>query len=236
MQGRKLYHISLTGLVCLGIGVMSAARGQIQVQNLGTAAPPGSLGGYGMTAFGTDPTAEGSSILTLASPLGGLLTFGSPVRHDIVGSDWATWSHSYSGDVYDSGAGVNSVTLGLPGSTLGFYFYAEPNDFGALWDITATAQSGTTLTINNVDANGGAVGFGFYGTSSLDYITSITVTTTDAEFAVGEFGIYSGSPGPSSVPEGGSSLLYAILGLVGCCGYGCWSGGQRRTRVGSHVS
>jgi hypothetical protein len=99
----------------------------------------------------------------------------------------------------------------MGGLTSAIYFYTEPVNFDN-FTFTATTDTGATLT-QTVNGNGGASGFGFYAAGS-DYITSITVTGTDADgFAIGEFGLN------GTVPETGSTLVYASLALLGL--FGC---------------
>jgi hypothetical protein len=161
----------------------------------GTGAPPSTLGPYTMTAFGADPQpvcpAEGSIVTGVTDPAG-TIGFTPALRHDRATiSCWATWSHGYRGDVYDntSAADPTQITITLPTGTRAFYFYAEPNVFD-VFNVTATAQDGTTSGPVPVQGNSGAQYFGFYATGTLN-LASITVTTTaDAlGLAVGEFGI-----------------------------------------------
>jgi hypothetical protein len=160
----------------------------------GTNAPPATLGGYTMTPFGLDPQPvcpdAGSTVTGVTGPAG-TVGFTPALRHDRIGGCWATWSHGYTGDVYDTTAAANptQVTLTLPVGTKAFYLYAEPNVFD-LFDVTATAQDGTTSGPVQVQGNSGAKYFGFYGTGDAE-IATITVTTTDTSgLAVGEFGIF----------------------------------------------
>jgi hypothetical protein len=164
----------------------------------GTNAPPGTLGPYTMTAFGTDSQpvcpASGSLVTGVTDPAG-TIGFSSALSHDLATiSCWATWSNGYTGDVYDdspvhTGAAVPAqVTITLPAGTNGFYFYAEPVNFSD-FTITATAQNGTTSNPVTVNGDAGAKYFGFYGTGGVT-LASITVTATDTDgFAIGEFGI-----------------------------------------------
>jgi len=158
-----------------------------------------------MTPFPLDPQPAGyTSVASVASPLGGFVAFTPNLQHALVGSDWATWSHGYTGDVYYTG-GALSVALTLPSQTGAFYLYAEPAPF-AWHNITATAQDGTYIT-QNVNGSYGACGYGFYGTGG-DVIASITVNS-DTAFAVGEFGI-------AQVPAPGAIFLGGIgASLVG---------------------
>jgi hypothetical protein len=208
---------TMLGCVALStlLGTAGVAHAIITLDDLGTTAPPAVLGGYTMTPFGADASAPGTLSSSLASPLGGSITFSTPVAHDIVGSGgsgWATWSHGYQGDVYYSTTDINSLTIGLPANTTAFYFYAEPNQWD-YFDITVTAEDGTSLT-RSVYGNSGANGFGEY--ASGGYITSIAVSTTDLDFSIGEFGISTGTP---SVPDGGSTLMLGMLGLLGLAAF-----------------
>jgi hypothetical protein len=165
----------------------------------GTAAPPATLGPYTMTPFGPDPQPlcpdEGSSVTSVTDPAG-TITFSQTVQHDqATGPCWATWSHGYTGDVYDTIGSVDptSVTITLPAGTRAFYLYAEPNVFD-VFEITATAQDGTTSTIP-VQGDSGAQYFGFYATGTLNLALITVSTTADAGgFAVGEFGIATQAP------------------------------------------
>jgi hypothetical protein len=159
----------------------------------GTAAPPATLGGYAMTPFGLDPQALGSLASSVTDPAG-TVGFTPALNHDRIGNGWATWSHGYTGDVYDtlSGEGaLTEATITLPPGTKAFYLYAEPQQF-AVFSVEATAQDGTTSGPINVPGQAGAQYFGFYGTGDAT-LSSITVTTADPTgFAVGEFGINGG--------------------------------------------
>ena len=158
----------------------------------GTAAPPATLGGYAMTPFGVDSQAVGINVSNVVDPAG-TITFNTPLRHDTIGNGWATWSHGYTGDVYDTfNVGqLTTVTISLPPGTKAFYLYAEPQAF-AQFTVEATAQDGTTSGPINVQGEAGAQYFGFYGTGDAT-LSSITVTTADPSgFAVGEFGINNG--------------------------------------------
>jgi hypothetical protein len=152
----------------------------------GTAAPPTTLGPYAMTAFGPDPQPVGATV-TGVSDSAGMLGFSPALTHRRVGNGWATWSHGYTGDVYSTPSG-GPITITLPAGTRAFYLYAEPNIFN-VFNVTATAQDGTTSGPVQVQGNSGAQYFGFYATGSPN-IATITVTGTDTTgLAVGEFGI-----------------------------------------------
>jgi hypothetical protein len=165
----------------------------------GTAAPPSTLGPYTMTAFGPDSQPScpdsGSTVTGVTDPAG-TIGFAPALQHDqATGPCWATWSHGYTDDVYDTINAVDptTATITLPSGTNAFYFYAEPNTF-AVFDVEATAQNGTTSGPIQVQGDSGAKYFGFYGTGGVT-LASITVTTTDTTgFAVGEFGIQVAPP------------------------------------------
>jgi hypothetical protein len=157
----------------------------------GTAAPPTTLGPYTMTPFGLDSQGIGANVPGVSGPTG-TIGFSPVLNHDRIGQGWNTWSHGYTGDVYDtfdSGApDPTQATITLPPGTKAFYFYAEPQNFG-LFSVEATAQDGTTSGPIDVEGNSGAQYFGFYGTGTAT-LSSITVTTADPTgFAVGQFGI-----------------------------------------------
>jgi hypothetical protein len=109
----------------------------------------------------------------------------------------------------------------MPAGTGAFDFYAEPNDFG-VFNVTATANDGTTLTLP-VNGFGGATGFGVFA-SAGQTIASITVTSTDSTFAVGEFGIAREIPAPEP-------STFALFGTVIGLGLGGWVWRRRRTAV-----
>jgi len=154
----------------------------------GTAAPPATLGPYTMTPFGADGRDDFTPVTSVDDPAG-TITFSETLSKLTVGASWATWSHGYTGPVYSTD-GALSVTIGLPGGTRAFYFYAEPDAFGS-FDVTATAQDGTTSGPVSVEGSAGATYFGFYGDPD-NPLASITVTAeADAGgFAIGEFGIF----------------------------------------------
>jgi hypothetical protein len=205
VKGKSRYYCCLASAVLLGF-VGTAGAIALTGVPLGTAAPPTTLGTWSMTAVGADPSALDSFVTS-----DGLVAFNQAVRHDRVGNGWGTWSHGYAGDVYDTGSSRDllSLTLTLGANVHAFYFYAESVNF-ANFTFTATTLDGTTVS-QIVNGNGGASGFGFY-TTGLDSITSVTVTGTDSDgFGIGEFGVN----GNASVPEAGSTLVYASLGLLG---------------------
>jgi PEP-CTERM motif len=205
MKNRLLSRV-LTAALGVALAATSLSA-QISGVSGSTATPPAVFGSYPMTAFGLDAQPF-STTTSVASPLGGLLSFSSALNHVRVGSGWATWSNGYTGDVYWTGE--TTVTFTLPALTSAFYFYAEPDQF-SVFNITAT--SGTTILAENVDGSAGAKFFGFFTDGSV-FLNTISITTTDdTGFAVGEFGIAKGAITP--VPEPSTYALFGAASLVG---------------------
>ncbi len=172
----------------------------------GTSAPPGSLGGFPMAGFGDDTRPVYDDVVAVPAPGGGGIQFSIPLNHREIGDGWATWSHGYTGDVYYTN-GDASVTMYMPGNTVAFYFYVEPNTF-AEFEFEAVADTGTTSGTILVNGSSGAKYFGFY-MQDRGVLRHIKITNTDGGaggFAIGEFGIargeiaYDGSPGTGAPP------------------------------------
>jgi hypothetical protein len=165
-----------------------------------------------MTPFGDDSRAQLTAVTsTETTPIGGVVGFSSSMSLRTVGSNWATWSHGYTGDVYFGGSSLLSLTLTMPAGTGAFYFYAEPNS-QALYNVSATSSAQVVEQMTN--GLSGANYFGFYGTGG-DTISSITISFASGTLggAVGEFGIARAS---TSVPDAGQTfgLLGAALVLL----------------------
>jgi len=193
----------LTTLVALTIGAGTARAAITFDGSPGTAAPPATLGPYTMTPFANDPVAIGTVVASAPAPVG-VVGFSPSLTNFEIGSGWATWSHGYTGDVYAT-LGPTSATMTMPAQTRAFYFYAEPNPL-AVFNITATAQDGTTSGPIPVDGNAGATYFGFFATGP-DLIASITVSST-VDFAVGEFGIAYNAPPDCSAVTASPDVLW----------------------------
>jgi hypothetical protein len=187
----RLFLVMLASLVAFavfGTGAALAAGGIVFDGSVGTGPPPATLGGHTVRPFAPDSQPFGD----VASVLGpsGDITFSPALDHVAIGNGWATWSNGYAGDVYWTDGGL-SATVDLPSGTSAFYLYAEPDPF-AVFDITATAEDGTTSSGTvSVDGDAGATFFGFYTTGG-ETIASITVSSA-IDFAIGEFGINAGS-------------------------------------------
>jgi len=192
---RRLSIMIIVGMLSLALGAGVArpaparAAGTITFDGSpGTGAPPPTLGSYNMKPFGSDPQPLGTDVPGVTLPSGhGTVGFTPALEHLQVGNGWNTWSNGYTGDVYYTGGG-SSMTFTLPAGTSAFYFYAEPNPY-ATFEITATAQDGTTSGPIPVNGFASAQYFGFYTDGSVA-LKSIEVDS-QTSFAVGEFGIAS---------------------------------------------
>jgi hypothetical protein len=189
---KKFWMMLVIGLVFLGFQVASAA---VVFENLGTGAPPATLGVnpvYTLTPFDQAEQAaipNGTLVTTIpGSPFPGELTTSVPVAKGTTPGTWATWSHGYTGPVFYVGG--TTVRLTLPPNTGAFYFYLEPNAF-AVFNFTAVTNSGVTSGNVPVNGFGGATGFAFYSTlpqgEAILYI-DIAGPAGAGGFALAEFG------------------------------------------------
>ncbi len=211
-----LSRFTLALLLLLGLALTAALPTALAVGHAifdgspGTDAPPATLGPYAMTPFGADARPAGYTPVTTVPGPTGDLTFDREAGHAIVGTDWGTWSHGYTGSIYF--VDDTEVTITLPPGTYGFYLYAESNSFGT-HPFTVVAD-GTSSGAIMVTGNAGAKYFGFYSTTAP--IASVTVSTVgDAGgFAIGEFGINGG------VVTGPTNPRADVAAII----YGGWSG------------
>ncbi len=135
------FAVAVLGLM---VGSAGQAEAGIVLSSLGTSAPPSTLGGYTLTPFGPDGTALFANESALATPIGGVLNFSTPVNHRRIGSGWSSWSHGYASDVYYTN-GATSLTMGLNPGVGASISMPRPNPF-ASFSFTATASDGSTLT------------------------------------------------------------------------------------------
>jgi len=197
MQHRKL-SIALTGLL---LATSFTANADILFHNLGTAAPPATVGGHAMTAFDLPPQAAIAEYASVSgipgNPAGPAVMVASAMHKYTLGYSWGThaWPGSYLGPAFFSSWENNSVTLTLPPNTHAFYFYLQNNSDGNPADtVTVTANSEVTsgpvlLNTGFWEPNVGANGFAFYSTNG-EAITTITIQTTNTSgFAIANFGI-----------------------------------------------
>jgi hypothetical protein len=190
---KKTYLIFSLAVV-LTLSMLSTSQAIVVYQDLGTGAPPFSMGGYYMMPFDTAPQASIADY-TLVSTIPGSPIFGNLTPSRQVSKFTLTsglWSHGYTGPSFFTSDGISytSVTLSLPPFTGAFYFYAMGDAFGT-WNITATSNSGVTSGPISVTTAGGAKGFGFFTTEDDEYISSITVTIDAGgeDIIMAEFGI-----------------------------------------------
>ena len=216
MKTRR-YALALSALALAAASF--AANAAIVFQNLGTNAPPATIGGHTLTPFDLTPQiaipnyTNGISIIP-GSPVPGSLGISPSVSRREVGNGWwgstQAWGHGYTGPVFY--AQERPVVLTLPPNTKAFYFYVQP-DQGGTWNVTATTNSGTSSGAVPVLSNpsGSANGFAFYSTAG-EVITSVTITNDATSYpgmAVAEFGI-NGGPATTCASEGytGTKLLW----------------------------
>ena len=182
-----------------------AANADILFSNLGTNAPPATIGGHSVIPFdqaaqAAIPTFNDVSVIP-GGPNGATLTV-SPLsnKRSIGGGGWASWSHGYTGVVYYNNGGT-TATLTLPAGTKAFYVYVEPNFFD-VYNISAATDSGVQSGAVPVNGSSGATGFAFHTTAG-ENITTITITADEGAggFAFGEFGIGTG-PAATCASEG----------------------------------
>lgn len=205
--------LEIGALVAVMMAVLAAspAEAAIIFEDLGTAAPPATLGGFPLTSFPDDLGSLFDDVTSAPGPDGADVTFDVALSHREVGAGWATWSHGYTGDVYylATASGLHAfpfaVGLLLPPGVRAFYLYAEPEDFADL-DIVAVDQNGVSYA-RTVSGDGGARGFGFYTTDG-DVLATLTIGS-DSDFAIGEFGVAHSVPEPASMALMGLGVLAA---------------------------
>jgi hypothetical protein len=166
----------------------------------GTGSPPATLGGYEMTSFPLDDRPIWDDVTSVPSPLGGELSFSSPMNHRRLGDGWSYVGHGYSGDVY---FGVlPSLTLNMPPGTTAFYFYVSS---GGFTNFEVTAEDGTTTgpMADKWDLPSSFIGF--YATDG-DTIGSLTIDASIYEFGLADLGI--------AVPEPAAWMVFAIGSLA----------------------
>jgi hypothetical protein len=197
-----MQKLSWNIILVLVISTVSVSHAAVIFQNLGTSAPPGSLGSHTIAAFNIGSQAaipEFTNVSTIpGSPISGNLTTSLQVMKLTIPSSWTTWSHGYTGPCFWSNGAT--LILTLPPGTGAFYFYAEPvGAVTANYTFVATTNTGTTSGDISVYSDSGATGFGFYATVPGETISTITVTCSDPDgFALAEFGAGS-NPTPSAI-------------------------------------
>lgn len=102
---------------------------------------------FQMTPFGPDAFADGDTVCSLPAPLTyqgalgpqGDLLFNPCFSAGTIGTTWATWSHGYTGRVYEN-LDSDFATLTMPSRTGAFYLYLEPNSFDTFL-VTVTGRN-----------------------------------------------------------------------------------------------
>lgn len=199
------------------LAIPCAAQAATNFVDLGTAAPPGTVGPFAVTAFDTAPQAAIPDFTDVTvipgSPIAGDLgTAPALSKRTVPAGGWGSWSHGYAGPVFatlapttvpdpgtnagEAGDGISTqAVLTLPPGATAFYLYVEPNTFG-LFDVQVTTDTGGDSGAIAVDGNAGAHGFAFWVDTMGETISTITVTVQDNGFATGEFGITDEVPVP----------------------------------------
>jgi len=180
-----------------------------------TVAPPGTLGGFAMTALAQSYTPSQTQVGSTSGPLS--IGFNQTVLETNIGAapKWGSWSHGYTGNVWSTvfSTSVLSVTLTLPTGTKALYFFAQPDSFSS--EPITVAYSGATgspLTLS-ISGNAGAQGFGLYSDAGEDLLGLTISSTSSGGFAFGEFGIFN-SNADSVVPEPTSMAIFGLSGFA----------------------
>jgi len=205
----KASRLTLT-LSALALAAASfTANADILFQNLGTAAPPATIGSHTMTPFDAAPQnaiPDGTSGITIipGNPGSGELSINHSASKFTAPYSWVSeWAGGNVGAVYRINPynEVNEVTLTLPAGTTAFYFYTSPHAYGT-YDMSAVTDTGVSSGMIPVaTGDGGSSGFAFYSTAG-ESISSITVSVhSNVGLGVGFFGIDQG-PTTTCASEG----------------------------------
>ncbi|MCL2491167.1 MAG: hypothetical protein FWE87_00190 [Coriobacteriia bacterium] len=163
----------------------------------------------------TDPGFEDEEVVSVLPSFAGDITFvtngESHVEARFVPDSWATWSQGYTGLVFY--VRDDTVTLELPEGITAFLIYVEPNEID-LYNFYVQANDGTVYS-EGVEGDYGAAGFGFYTTGDLT-IESVTITTTDEDFAFGQIylGIEEAPPVTADVVINGEKVVLGTPGSM----------------------
>jgi hypothetical protein len=218
----KINRLVMLSAVAVLFVSAAQARAGISITLFGASSPPLTLGGYTMTPFASDPSAVGSSVSILDTPLGGHLAFSDTLTHSTVGNGWPSWTNGYTGDVYfDQSGGTLKMTLTPDVGALYFYVAPDDNSTGP-FKITVTASDGSASQF--VSGQGNAKGFGLFGTSGATISTVTVQASTDlGHFAIGEFGVaaVTSADVTSANPEP-STLALLGMGAATLAGYRGW--------------
>jgi hypothetical protein len=178
-----------------------AARADIIGVGLGWTLPrPTTLGPYDMTPFPDDPQPF-DWVTSVASPLGGELTFSVPLLH----THWVLpyWGAEPDPDLYISIA--QPVTIQLPEGTRAVSLYVGTETGASQW-VSVTADGQTTIT-QYTGSYMTPCYFGFYVDDPAETISTLEVPFPGFAGDVGAFAI--------AVPEPASACLLTLgLGVL----------------------
>lgn len=171
---------------------------QIVYQDLGTTAPPSTLGEYALVSK-PDGYVNNQSVTSIPTALGDI-TLDQSFNTREIDEGWGTWSHSYTGRVYcNDVTPLTKFVMTMPSSVYAFTMYLEPNNEGP-FSFSVTTSDGTVAT-KNISGSSGATGFGFYSTGTQT-ISSITITVPSAAngLAFGEISTNKALPKAPAAP------------------------------------
>ena len=187
------FGLGVVALACI-LANSGPVRADIIGVGLGHVLPiPETLGPYEMTLFPDDPQPDGF-VTTVASPLGGELTFSEPLIH----VDWnpSAWPGYPPPDSYNT---YIPFTIQLPPETRAFSLYVGTSTGSPQW-ITLTADGQTEVT-QILESWLWPAYFGFYVDDPSETIETLTVPFTFSA-AVGAFGV--------AIPEPATICLLAL--------------------------
>ncbi len=195
--------MKLKGALLAGLALLPFAVSYGAYYDLGTSAPPASVGGCNFVFFNTAPQAaipDHTLVSTIpGAPAGYTLTTSYNVDKRTVPTSWGTWSHSYTGPVFFTGSGQTTLTLTISPAVESFMLYVEPNDFG-IHNCTVTTDAGDNSGPVLINGFAGARGFAFVHPSPV--INTITITCDAAAdgFSIGEFAATCSAGGGGAQP------------------------------------
>lgn len=197
------------------LNCFAGATSSIVYQDLGTGAPPSSLGGYNIYTK-ADNYSNLQNVTSIPTICGDIVLDQTMYTCLVLpGSGWSSWSHGYKGRVYSSLPSAQRV-LTLPSGVKAIVFYVEPTNFSN-YSFQVKANDGTVYT-KSIAGNAGAAGFGFYAQGN-ELITSITITAPSNAngFAIGEIYVSKKtSPAPAAPVLSATPNSITVNPVAGC--------------------